>query len=240
MNKEDIIRMAREAGFVWLGEYHSNLEDFAALVASAERERIKQANAPEIERINAHIKEALAQTDNTSKLYEELRVLIDGGSESFTHKDAVQYLKDNLAPLKWTPEDTAHRSGGLPMAQPEQHQDWCASLTQMLMSMPPKPAPCNCKAQPEQEPVAYLCENAVGHKYFRWKKSSSTYKPIALYATPPQRTWVGLTEEELYEIYDESDDGSSPCGVCGACSKCKIEVAIARAIEAKLKEKNHG
>ena len=54
----------------------------------------------------------------------------------------------------------------------------------------------------------------------------------------PQRTWVGLTEEELYEIYDESDDGSSPCGVCGACSKCKIEVAIARAIEAKLKQKN--
>ena len=33
----------------------------------------------------------------------------------------------------------------------------------------------------EQEPVAYLCENAVGHKYFRWKKPSSTYKPIALY-----------------------------------------------------------
>ena len=58
--------------------------------------------------------------------------------------------------------------------------------------------------------------------------------------TPPQRTWVGLTEEELYEIYDESDDGSSPCGVCGACSKCKIEVAIARAIQAKLKEKNNG
>ena len=56
--------------------------------------------------------------------------------------------------------------------------------------------------------------------------------------TPPQRTWVGLTEEELYEIYDESDDGSSPCGVCGACSKCKIEVAIARAIEAKLKKRN--
>ena len=38
----------------------------------------------------------------------------------------------------------------------------------------------------EQEPVAYLCENAVGHKYFRWKKPSSTYKPIPLYTTPPQ------------------------------------------------------
>jgi len=48
-------------------------------------------------------------------------------------------------------------------------------------------------AQPEHEPVAYLCENAVGHKYFRWKKPSSTYKPIALYTSPPaQRTWVGL------------------------------------------------
>ena len=31
------------------------------------------------------------------------------------------------------------------------------------------------------EPIAYLCENAVGHKYFRWKKPSSVYKPIALY-----------------------------------------------------------
>jgi hypothetical protein len=34
------------------------------------------------------------------------------------------------------------------------------------------------------EPIGYLCENAVGHKYFRWKKPPSTYKPIALYTTP--------------------------------------------------------
>jgi hypothetical protein len=141
----------------------------------------------------------LAQTDNTSKLYEELRVLIDGGSESFTHKDAVQYLKDNLALLKWTPEDTAHRSGGLPMAQPEQHQDWCASLTQMLMSMPPKPAPCNCKAQPEQEPVAWRAknfyENQEGWFYAEWHQNGLTPQVAELlYATPPQRTWVGLTD----------------------------------------------
>lgn len=32
-----------------------------------------------------------------AKLYEELRAIIDGGSESFTHEDAVQYLKDKLA-----------------------------------------------------------------------------------------------------------------------------------------------
>ncbi len=32
------------------------------------------------------------------------------------------------------------------------------------------------------QPIGYLCENAVGHKYFRWKKPPSMYKPIALYA----------------------------------------------------------
>ena len=61
---------------------------------------------------------------------------------------------------------------------------------------------------------------------------------LSISSRPPKREWVGLTEEELYEIYDASDDGSSSCGICGACSKCKIEVSIARAIEAKLKEKN--
>ncbi len=54
----------------------------------------------------------------------------------------------------------------------------------------------------QQEPVAYLCENAVGHKYFRWKKPSSTYKPIALYTTPPaaQRPWLDLTDEQIETI----------------------------------------
>lgn len=67
-------------------------------------------------------RKVLAQPDNTSKLYEELRVLIDGGSESFTHKDAVQYLKDISAPLKWTPEDTAYRPGGLAQLELSDYQ----------------------------------------------------------------------------------------------------------------------
>jgi len=41
-------------------------------------------------------------------------------------------------------------------------------------------------AQPEPEPIAYLCENAVGHKYFRWKKPQSIFKPIGLYTAPPK------------------------------------------------------
>ena len=97
----------------------------------------------------------------------------------------------------------------------------------------------------EQEPVAYL-SNKRQRINIEIKPQTFVEIPtvtdweMPLYMKPPQRTWVGLTEEELYEIYDESDDGSSPCGVCGACSKCKIEVSIARAIEAKLKEKNNG
>jgi hypothetical protein len=27
----------------------------------------------------------------------------------------------------------------------QEHKYWCASLTQMLASLPPKPAPCDCK-----------------------------------------------------------------------------------------------
>lgn len=57
MNRDDIIRMAREAGFSeWAVQTPKDLERFAALVAAAERERIKVANASEIEKINAHIR----------------------------------------------------------------------------------------------------------------------------------------------------------------------------------------
>lgn len=43
MTREDVIQMAQKAGFVWLGEYHSNLEDFAKLVAEHEREECAKA-----------------------------------------------------------------------------------------------------------------------------------------------------------------------------------------------------
>ena len=39
MNLQDIIRMAREAGFVGMDGDHGALRRFAALVAAAERER---------------------------------------------------------------------------------------------------------------------------------------------------------------------------------------------------------
>jgi len=72
--------MAREADFKANVNEPYNVTNewvfrFAALVASAERERIKKANAPEIERINAHIKEledaVIAEREACAKLCEE-------------------------------------------------------------------------------------------------------------------------------------------------------------------------
>jgi hypothetical protein len=59
--------------------------------------------------------------------------------------------------------------------------------------------------------------------------SSDGTRPFAkawepLYTTPPQRTWVGLTDEEIYEAVKDKEGSSWR--------------VIVDAIEAKLKEKN--
>ena len=64
MKRQDIIRMAREADpkanlsepYCLDHETRAWLERFAELVRADERERIIAANAPEIEKTNAHIK----------------------------------------------------------------------------------------------------------------------------------------------------------------------------------------
>ena len=58
MTRDDIIRMAREAGFFdpELTQVLPSVERFAALVAAAERERIKELNAPVIKAINEHMR----------------------------------------------------------------------------------------------------------------------------------------------------------------------------------------
>ena len=67
------------------------------------------------------------------------------------------------------------------------------------------------------------------------KTCYQTYKPngecAPLYTTPPQRPWVGLTEEEIAELHYEIK--------VRLMGTYKTE-DIYRAIEAKLKEKNNG
>jgi hypothetical protein len=93
-----------------------------------------------------------------------------------------------------------------------------------------------------QEPVAWMFEDDEdnGHKTFiqtppspevvaylaKWNRPAW----VPIYTTPPaaQRQWVGLTDEEIAQIYLVNTD-----------KPLKPEWLFARAIEAKLKEKNN-
>jgi hypothetical protein len=82
-------------------------------------------------------------------------------------------------------------------------------------------------AQPEQEPVAWYHDDFDTLELSRVQRVG--WKP--LYTTPPQRTWVGLTEEEKKKIATvagctDDDDGH-------------IVTEIFRLAEANLKERNN-
>jgi hypothetical protein len=63
--------------------------------------------------------------------------------------------------------------------------------------------------QPVQEPVAWMTPNGEG---FRIRFSPPTNDvPLgwdALYTTPPQRTWVGLTEAQFLEATRLAENGN--------------------------------
>lgn len=97
---------------------------------------------------------------------------------------------------QWSPEDTAHRAGGLPMSE--------------------QPA--------QQEPVSFL----DWYEHAHW--GNEDFKAgcrRAWNAALAQRTWVGLTDEEIAATYLANTD-----------KPLKPDWLYARAIEAKLREKN--
>ena len=79
-------------------------------------------------------------------------------------------------------------------------------------------------AQPEQEAVAWLWE-LTGEVTTDPDRADGMWKP--LFTTPPQRTWVGLTDEEVEQLAGLVDWNSEH-----ATWNFSMEV------EAKLKEKN--
>jgi hypothetical protein len=88
------------------------------------------------------------------------------------------------------------------------------------------------------EPIAWINAEEIGYMYVSKLNGSTDWKTnlglvpeendIPLYTAPPKKEWVGLTDEEILEEYRQSygDDGNL------------TDVYFARAIEAKLKEKN--
>ena len=82
-----------------------------------------------------------------------------------------------------------------------------------------------------QEPVAYI---NVEKRILEWAKLTSWETPtvvnlpkIPLYTHPPQRTWVGLTDDEVNNAIKEKN-----------ISPLFTYRMIARTIESKLRQKN--
>ena len=86
---------------------------------------------------------------------------------------------------------------------------WMADFARQYTA-PPLPV------QPEQEPVAW--------EQFHEHMAGSLYKP------PPQRPWVGLTDEEREAIYELHHNQYAECE--------SVNFGYEKAIEAKLREKN--
>jgi hypothetical protein len=106
---------------------------------------------------------------------------------------------------------------------------YCDTLAQ------PKPAIIGTylEKDKEQEPVASIFISGIGEREFDdWGIGLPMGRNI-LYTTPPQRTWKGLTEEDI-------DDAEIHLTSCRNNHESWIEgiQEFAQAIEAKLKEKN--
>ena len=139
------------------------------------------------------------------------------------------------------------------LAQPEQvltarvvvsgseHKPWCDSVTKLLLSYPPQIPSCNCKQeQGSSSPNYPISESSTPFvdtvntsqaivEYDRQGNIAQLFGPIEpdgtlLYAAPPKREWVGLTDEEVgaWPVWSPEIEG------------------FVRKIEAKLKEKNCG
>lgn len=76
-------------------------------------------------------------------------------------------------------------------------------------------------AQQEQEPVAWMHTTATGNVYFRKKPQDKVFNPQPVYTAPPQREWQNLNAADMREL-----------GISA------IRLDMAKAISAKLKEKN--
>ena len=84
----------------------------------------------------------------------------------------------------------------------------------------------------EQEPVAWITNGGNGelwwHRSSKFDEEGNLIGPnpddIPLYTSPPKREWVGLTDAEIHDMNGYEED--------------RRMYRFARAIEAKLREKN--
>ena len=122
-----------------------------------------------------------------------------------TDKELLQQALDALY------ENTSYSMHGDPLTYQDQRNDDTIKELQARL------------AQPEPEPVAWISHNAGLYH----GKPDESLNPLPLYTAPPNKKWVGLTDEE-YEAMAEDH-----------VTDCYFDtLEYAKAIEAKLKEKN--
>ena len=79
----------------------------------------------------------------------------------------------------------------------------------------------------QQEPVAWLSTDCIGERYLCFTKPKDNDPVQPLYTAPPKKEWVGLTDEEINSVRHNRD-----------WTAFWTDTTFARAIEAKLKERN--
>ena len=127
----------------------------------------------------------------------------------------------------------ALRLGKEALAQPEQEKERCVGCEACIDTACGRdecPKGWPKAAQPEQEPVAFINveqRKLEWAKYMTWDTPTVVNLPkIPLYTTPPQRTWVDLTDEQMWNAYTGGSD--------------IINLDYAKSILKLFKEKNNG
>ena len=88
--------------------------------------------------------------------------------------------------------------------------------------------------EPEQEPVGRFAKFTDGI----WREVTDGSAGVSLYTTPLQRTWTGLTDEEILDV-----NMSTVTKLIDEPIVCDTDhniIQLGKAIEAKLKDKNNG
>ena len=179
MTKEEIDTMWQQAmqESIKDGEMFTRYH-FAEMVTEAERERIKQANAPEIEKINAHIQKAMTALEEVlaEHAMREVQRLGQEIEQEPVELPCCGYT--DASAVKWNPFNGVVQ---------------CHNCGQCYTHPPQRT---------EQEPVAWICEGSSSdekHAIDYWPKDLDAI-PIGtmLYTHPPQRK--PLTNNEIGAI----------------------------------------
>jgi hypothetical protein len=86
----------------------------------------------------------------------------------------------------------------------------------------------HCCPQPNQEPVAWANKDDLQNFDMRVRTGGGVYHTVPLYTTPPQRQWIGLTNDEIKSLpswWPSYEDAPAL-------------IQLVKDVETKLKEKN--